>query len=47
VEEELLLVDPVTGVAVNRADEVVAVAREVHRLDHDGSPQVRRTTTTS
>ncbi|NGY64128.1 YbdK family carboxylate-amine ligase [Lentzea sp. NEAU-D13] len=28
VEEEFLLVDPETGVAVNRADEVVAVARE-------------------
>lgn len=28
VEEEFLLVDPVTGVPVNRADEVVAVARE-------------------
>lgn len=28
VEEEFLLVDPVTGVPVNRADEVVAIARE-------------------
>ncbi|SEQ81805.1 carboxylate-amine ligase [Lentzea xinjiangensis] len=28
VEEEFLLVDPVTGVPVNRADDVVAVARE-------------------
>lgn len=28
VEEEFLLVDPVTGVPVNQADEVVAVARE-------------------
>jgi carboxylate-amine ligase len=28
VEEEFLLVDPVTGVAVNRAEEVIEVARE-------------------
>ncbi|MDX8037374.1 glutamate--cysteine ligase [Lentzea sp. BCCO 10_0856] len=33
VEEEFLLVDPVTGVAVNRADEVVAVAREQFGLE--------------
>lgn len=35
VEEEFLLVDPVTGVAVNRADEVVAVARDVFGLELD------------
>jgi carboxylate-amine ligase len=37
VEEEFLLVDPVTGVAVNRPDEVVAVAREVFgfELEHE------------
>ena len=37
VEEEFLLVDPVTGVPVNRADEVVAVAREQFglELEHD------------
>ncbi|SDO66627.1 carboxylate-amine ligase [Lentzea jiangxiensis] len=35
VEEEFLLVDPVTGVAVNRADEVVAVARQVFGLALD------------
>ncbi|GGU15945.1 hypothetical protein GCM10010178_04460 [Lentzea flava] len=33
VEEEFLLVDPVTGVAVNRADEVVAVARDLFGLE--------------
>jgi carboxylate-amine ligase len=33
VEEEFLLVDPVTGAAVNRADEVVAVARDVFGLE--------------
>jgi carboxylate-amine ligase len=33
VEEEFLLVDPVTGVAVNRAAEVVAVAREAFGLE--------------
>ncbi|MFJ8957865.1 glutamate--cysteine ligase [Lentzea sp. NPDC102401] len=33
VEEEFLLVDAATGVAVNRADEVVAVAREQLGLD--------------
>ncbi|MET8764216.1 glutamate--cysteine ligase [Lentzea sp. NPDC004782] len=33
VEEEFLLVDPVTGVAVNRAAEVVAIAREVFGLE--------------
>lgn len=33
VEEEFLLVDSVTGVPVNRADEVVAVARERLGLD--------------
>ena len=35
VEEEFLLVDPATGVAVNRAAEVVAVARAVFGLDLD------------
>lgn len=37
VEEEFLLVDPVTGAAVNRADEVVAVAREMSgfELEHE------------
>ncbi|MCP2241755.1 glutamate--cysteine ligase [Lentzea aerocolonigenes] len=33
VEEEFLLVDPATGVAVNRAAEVVAVAREASGLE--------------
>ncbi|MGW4213525.1 glutamate--cysteine ligase [Lentzea sp. NPDC004789] len=33
MEEEFLLVDPVTGAAVNRADEVVAVARDVFGLE--------------
>jgi carboxylate-amine ligase len=33
VEEEFLLVDAATGVAVNRADEVVAIAREQLGLD--------------
>ncbi|MGW6929847.1 carboxylate-amine ligase [Lentzea sp. NPDC054927] len=33
VEEEFLLVDPVTGVPVNRADEVVDVAREQFGLE--------------
>ncbi|SDJ14768.1 carboxylate-amine ligase [Lentzea albidocapillata subsp. violacea] len=33
VEEEFLLVDPETGVPVNRADEVVAVAREQFGLE--------------
>jgi carboxylate-amine ligase len=33
VEEEFLLVDPVTGTAVNRAAEVVAIAREKFGLD--------------
>lgn len=35
VEEEFLLVDPVTGVAVNRSDEVVSVARELYGLELD------------
>ncbi|MEU0884094.1 glutamate--cysteine ligase [Lentzea sp. NPDC005914] len=35
VEEEFLLVDAVTGVPVNRADEVVAVAREQFGLEVD------------
>ncbi|MEU7474670.1 glutamate--cysteine ligase [Lentzea sp. NPDC042327] len=33
VEEEFLLVDPETGVPVNRAEEVVAIAREQHGLE--------------
>ncbi len=33
VEEEFLLVDPVTGSPVNRSDEVVAAARELFGLD--------------
>ncbi|GAA3646401.1 glutamate--cysteine ligase [Lentzea roselyniae] len=33
VEEEFLLVDPVTGVPVNRADDVLAVARERFGLE--------------
>ncbi|ANZ41660.1 hypothetical protein BBK82_42640 [Lentzea guizhouensis] len=33
VEEEFLLVDPVTGVAVNRADEVVDAARDLFGLE--------------
>lgn len=35
VEEEFLLVDPVTGVPVNRAGDVVAAARELFGLDLD------------
>jgi glutamate---cysteine ligase / carboxylate-amine ligase len=35
VEEEFLLVDPVTGVPVNRADEVLAAAREQFGLELD------------
>ncbi|PWK82146.1 carboxylate-amine ligase [Lentzea atacamensis] len=35
VEEEFLLVDPVTGVAVNRAGDVVAAARDLFGLELD------------